>query len=388
MANPCEILEVVGHLAVELLPGRAALLIETGTLSDDLQPSHGVVLLESGTLSEQYTAVAPEMLSDVGTLSELYSPRATIRAELSDTGTLAVTLMPARAGLTETLFDVGTLSERYSAARVAVLSDTGTLGVTLVPLRTVTETLSDVGTLSDQWAGVREAVLADIGTLADAWRIARSALLADAGTLSEAFQPVRHTSTVLLEQGTLAHEWLPRVTGIAILSDEGLLSDTWLPPGAATDAWTANTDTWAMSRHEGLGVNSLADVAGVLFGANGTGLYAMNAAKDAGTNIDAWVMTGLDDFGSEQVKRLRMMYAAASADGGLTTSVRDVANGTVSWHTFPFEARPAAAMAPQRAKLARGMRSRYWQFKVGNVSGAAFTLDSLSIIADNGSRRV
>ena len=62
-------------------------------------------------------------------------------------------------------------------------------------------------------------------------------------------------------------------------------------------AWTANVDTWAMSRYQDYGFSELVVIDGVLYGVGADGLYRL----DANSFVDAKLTTGQLDLGQGQL---------------------------------------------------------------------------------------
>lgn len=388
MAEQCDVFEDSGWLAETWHHVRAGVLADAGTLRESWHPSRATTLVETGTLHEVWDGTRAAHIRDTAALGESWQLTGNPVGHLSDTAQGRDHWTAARSA---TLADAGTLDEAYTLSGRATLRETGTLAESWHPKASPRALLSEQGRLLETLRGTRTATLADAGTLGEGWHMRRGAVLAETGTFTDAFTGTGTPRAQLLERGTFTETWATRAHPRGLLVDEGLVEETWLSEaGATTDAWTANTDTFAMSRYEGLGLDSLAVIAGVLHGSGPEGIYRIDADTDRGQPIHASVTTGLDDFGSEAVKRMRACYAGARTDGpgSLAVDVRDVGYGRVAWHSFTFEPRAGDDAAPQRAKLARGMRSRYWQIRITNVEGAEFTLNTLSLLADSLSRRV
>jgi hypothetical protein len=359
---------------------------DTGTLSESNQTAtRGIFVADVGILAETTTGHSSRTIRETLTVHEQYA----LHGHPVEMVGEAVQVVEAWTAMRRVLVsDTGTLHEQYTQWRHGRVYDSGHLAEAYSPVARHHVTVAERGHLSERWTGIRSLRTSDTLHAAEALRFRRGLSTSDHGTFGELVIPRANPRFAYSDKGTWAEAYSYTVAPRKATSDELFVDEAWILPGADTQAWTANTDTFAMSRYVNYPFNSLAEIAGVLYGAAADGLYRIDAALDAGTPIDAWVLTGQQDMGSEATKRMRVMYAGATTDGALQVTVRDNSYGAVSYHTFPFEVRRGDDFAPQRAKLGRGMRSRYWQFKVGNVDGADFKIDKLSLVEDTGFRRV
>lgn len=143
------------------------------------------------------------------------------------------------------------------------------------------------------------------------------------------------------------------------------------------DIWVMEATNFAMSRYEGYNFNSFATFRGTAYAASSSGLVSLGGATDGGTDIDASMVTGRDDFSSEQLKRLIRGYLALTGDGSMELRViRD--DGSIDAYTL----RGDGADEPTRRsiRMGKGARSHYWQFELRNVAGSDFTVSDLTLI--------
>ena len=147
--------------------------------------------------------------------------------------------------------------------------------------------------------------------------------------------------------------------------------------------WVLNVATEAASRYEGFNFNSLCEIdASRYLGASSAGIHELGGDTDAGTEIAAFVLSGLDDFKSDHQKRLTDAYIAAESDGALTLKV------TADGVTDTYSLTESGALKNRKVPLGKGRKGRYWQFELANQDGAGFTLDKVSVNAEVLSRRV
>lgn len=112
---------------------------------------------------------------------------------------------------------------------------------------------------------------------------------------------------------------------------------------------------------------------GRYYGGNAQGLFQLfEGSDDDGEPIEAWIRSGLSNFGTGKAKRMPSLYLGYSGDGTLvlkaiTTSETD---GRVEdWYQLTPRASTAAREA--RIKLGRGLKSVFWGFELRAVGDVA-----------------
>ncbi len=284
--------------------------------------------------------------------------------------------------------DTLTAGEQWALHATANMADTVQVAEAWLPQQAPVVRMADHVHVAEVWAPVRVAQWADTLDATEAWRFARELRHSDALTLGEAWHLQAGASTRMEDVLRFGEAWQVVAAPQVRMADDLFADGDWFTEGPRTSAWTANTDSWGASRYEDWPYTSLCVIDGVLHGAGPGGLYRLDAADDSGSAIAGSFTTGMTDHGGEHERRPRMLYAGARVEGRLQATVQHVTARTPDNVTYTFEPRPATDFAPQRVKLGRGLRSRYLAFTVGNVAGADFTIDSLSLMADASSRRV
>lgn len=146
---------------------------------------------------------------------------------------------------------------------------------------------------------------------------------------------------------------------------------------AAGDTYLINTETLAASRYPGYGALAMGEVAGRLYVVTATGIYRVEGDTDAGTPVAATVRTGLDDFGTDRLKRVATAYLGARTSGSVDMTV--AGDGEAETGTYAATRVTPAGLKTAKVKLGRGVRSRYWQVEISNVDGSTFELESLTL---------
>jgi hypothetical protein len=160
-------------------------------------------------------------------------------------------------------------------------------------------------------------------------------------------------------------------------------------PADTVQGWVVNTEgDMPISEYDNYQFDSLTSYKGVFYGTSDTGLYVMGADDDAGTNITAEIASMMLDFGSSRLKRISAAYLGYTSENEMVLKVRSVDNGQLYEHWF--KACPVTADAPREGRItvAKGLRSRYWQFELTNIEGGDFEIDQLEMYPVMLNRRV
>lgn len=159
-----------------------------------------------------------------------------------------------------------------------------------------------------------------------------------------------------------------------------LLSVLGLPVFNALEAgeqW-AVTDGKQVSRYTGYGFNSFATINGKHYGAKADGIYLLEGATDAGTDIDVGMVLGKLDFGTAKHKRVENVYVGVSTTKALYLKV------TAEGQTYTYQARSVSPkLQQQRFDPGKGLRANFFEFElIGKdqveISGVEFRAVPLS----------
>ena len=138
-------------------------------------------------------------------------------------------------------------------------------------------------------------------------------------------------------------------------------------------AWAINYETNAPSRYDSLPANSMCSFNGKTYMACAAGIYEIGADDDAGRPIHASATVAQTNFGSTKNKRIAYVYVGMRSSGAM--QLKAIANNQ-SDRYYALNA-IGGAVRGSRADLGKGLEGQYWQFRVDNVNGADFELDSI-----------
>jgi len=116
----------------------------------------------------------------------------------------------------------------------------------------------------------------------------------------------------------------------------------------------------------------------VYLGCNELGVFSLDGDTDSNIHIDAFFELSLTDFGVPNQKRIRKVYLGYEASGSLVLEVKDDDNNV---RRFTI----TAALDNQRqhgvrVPVGRDGKGRYWAFRLENVEGCDFSVDSMDAL--------
>lgn len=137
---------------------------------------------------------------------------------------------------------------------------------------------------------------------------------------------------------------------------------------------------YAVSHYINYNFNSLFHFNGFFFGTNENGVYFLDGGNDLGELIQAEIGSGLNDLGVRGAITIpREAWLAYRSDDGmeLDTKIDEVTD----LPPIIFD-KTALMIREARGKLGRGIKARFFTWKLKNVSGSDFSLESLRILGD------
>lgn len=151
-------------------------------------------------------------------------------------------------------------------------------------------------------------------------------------------------------------------------------------------AWTANTDTWAMSRYMPYAFDGLAVINQKLYGWNAKGVFLMEAPS---RSINGFIQTGKIDFGEGLVHPTAafLEYEMAGEDNQLDISVTTTQSGQPLTYTYMLPNKLANHLTNGRVLFGRGLRGRHFSFGI-SIAAQSAKINSLSLEFTKTARRI
>lgn len=151
-------------------------------------------------------------------------------------------------------------------------------------------------------------------------------------------------------------------------------------------AWTANVDTWAMSRYQDYGFSELVVINGVLYGVAEDGVYRLDAKE----HIEGGLVTGQLDLGQGQLVHPLGAYLEYELSGNsrnLEIGVSATQSGSKQTYYYLLPTEKSDHLTNGRVLFGRGLRGRHFSFEL-KMSGEHGYINDLSIDVAATKRRV
>jgi len=175
----------------------------------------------------------------------------------------------------------------------------------------------------------------------------------------------------LVLSATSVHDILADVAmSLPLLQAIGLASLS----GGSITGYAINLRTMGLSEYADYNFNSACLIGGVPFGANSLGLFRLDADDDSGTIISASFSFPLTDFGIDNKKRVRSIYFGGKADGVMKLYAEND-EGNSRERLF----KPKETRSKTKIPVGRDGKGSYWKFKIANVRGYDFKMDTLEM---------
>ncbi|MEV1339452.1 hypothetical protein ABZR36_27450 [Pseudomonas aeruginosa] len=367
--------------------GLSAVSEGTARISETVLYGLLVLHIDTAAVSDEAIDRPAHLLADQATISDAASDQLRARVLVVDTATAADRI-------------TGTL--RVLHVDDALVSD----GV----LDRVRGLTVDGATVADEAFGTRHAftLVLDAARISDSTGQAASVLVEDAATVSDQATGALHGRVLLVDGASLADEVVGAHQAVqALLVDGASIAALVLDHLAARDlvsdavvieditvggdqdggqAWTANVDSWAMSRYAPYTFRSLAVIDGRLYGIAEDGVYALDGDSQP---VAGRIATGKLDIGQGALVHPHSAYLeyALDADGTVAMDVTTTQSGSAATYSYPLESEPASELTNGRFKFGRGLRGRHFTFTL-RLTGRHGYINDLSVESAPTNRRV
>lgn len=211
-------------------------------------------------------------------------------------------------------------------------------------------------------------------------------VLEDAVTAtSEVIDGHTGVAPVIVEMARTDSEVIDSLHARDLVVDLAVIEDSF--PGSyagSGQAWTANVDTWAMSRYEPYGFSRVAVIDGIAYGESESGVYALTGGQE---QIEAKLITGKLDLGKGQLVKPVAAYTEYQLSGTAEMDVTSTQRGTPTTYTYTLPAEQAEYLTNGRFVFGRGLRGRHFSFAL-RMTGEQGAINDLSVDVAQTKRRV
>lgn len=345
----------------------------------------GVVHADVARASDEVVDVAHHVVTESATVGEEWSGRL---HGLSVTGESAVVSESWRPAFLvvheETARAADEVVDRYGW----VVSDSASVSDEVFGHRTVSTLVHDTARASGYAPFVASDSPSDTAIASDMMFDMLAASDTVSETLSGSDEVVgRHTSWSVEsdEIAWVSDGYSDHLAASDIVEDVSLAGDS-IPVGSQSDgqAWTANTETWAMSRYFPYGFRRIAVINGALYGEGEDGLYALSGGTEI---VSGEIVTGDIDIGGGSLARPIGAYFEFSMDGTMEMEVSTAQSGARESYTYTMPSEQAEGLTNGRIRFGRGLRGRHFRFAL-RVSGSRAHVNDMRLDVTQTRRRV
>lgn len=186
--------------------------------------------------------------------------------------------------------------------------------------------------------------------------------LIDTAVISDTVLDSIIQNAIIMDSVAITDEVIDKLDARVLIIDGAVIEDSVLSSGGAQgQAWTANVDSWAMSRYNPYNYNRLVVINGVLYGEADDGIYRLDQEVNAVTAI---VKTGKMDLGRGQLTHPASAYLEYELDGGASMTVHSTQKGVEQQYTYMLPSEVAGELTNGRFIFGRGLRGRHFAFEL------------------------
>ncbi len=208
-------------------------------------------------------------------------------------------------------------------------------------------------------------------------QVLQNIFIHDESTASAIFNPIMAEDCTLSDTALLG-----AIFNSAIVLEEAYITVAYCGPDSSTSTWVINTRTNAVSEYVNWNFNSFANIGRKYIGANASGIYELNGARDGIVNIVADVAGGYMQFNGAKLSGLKGVYIGLNGQGEYFLKLNA---GDGRTYMYQFNSQPG--LMSTKVNVGKGLRSRYLQWELIST-GPDFDLDTIEFVPMVGFRRV
>lgn len=253
--------------------------------------------------------------------------------------------------------------------------------------RNVTSFVTDSTPITDKLLFNRADIIIDDVAVSDktTGKFGAAGTLIDTVVISDTVLDSIIQNAIIMDSIAITDEVIDKLDARVLIIDSAVIEDGVLSSGGAQgQAWTANVDSWAMSRYNPYNYNRLVVISGVLYGEADDGIYRLDQEVDAVTAI---IKTGKMDLGRGQLTHPASAYLEYELNGGASMTVHSTQKGIEQQYTYMLPNEVAGELTNGRFIFGRGLRGRHFAFELIMI-GTHGHVNDLSIEHMPTSRRV
>lgn len=345
-----------------------ALTTDTAIASDTVTATRTSFSMVTDTVAakDSLTAIERDLNSDSVSVSDSISDKLKAVQVVED----SAGMNDSHTGtLTSMITDSAKISDNLLAQRIALSIIDDSVKATDTLLSNYSDALSSSASITDFIADKQRA----------------SNIIMDSVIAGDSIIDSIKQNTAIQDSAQISNELIDSLNAAVLIIDSAVIEDEALSIGGVQgQAWTANVDSWAMSRYNPYNYNRLVVINGVLYGEADDGIYRLDEQVSA---VTASVKTGKMDLGKGALTHPSTAYLEYELSGGASMTVSTTQKGVEQQYTYMLPNEVAGELTNGRFIFGRGLRGRHFSFELIMI-GTHGHVNDLSIEHTTTSRRV
>ena len=274
------------------------------------------------------------------------------------------------------------LSQRFVSVETAQVSDL------IFVKKTVHSSTAEVAKAQDHIYALHAIETIEIANFADQpyHQLKTKSIALESATVSDSPQVISRINLRCFEAVKTSVDVSHQLYAKSWIDELAFADDYYLSAQHRAQAWTANTNTWAMSRYEPFNFRGMAVINDQLYLLSNDGVYLSGLE---GESIQAKVKTGKLDFGEMLIHPLSHFfeYQLKGINRSLQVIIGTTQSGNAQFFNYSLPLEHSDHLTNGRVQFGRGLRGRHFSFEI-QMQGSSASLNSQSIDYTETRRRI
>lgn len=283
--------------------------------------------------------------------------------------------------------DHATAADIDMSAMSGMVIDSAGVSDSVTSQRNVTSVVVDSTPITDKLLFNRSDIVSDSVGIIDATtgKFGAAGVLVDAAIIDDAVIDSIIQNIVVTDSAAITDKVTDKLDAKVLVIDGTVIEDGVINIGGHQgQAWTANVDSWAMSRYNPYNYNRLVVIDGVLYGEADDGVYRLDQEV---VPVTASIKTGKMDLGRGALTHPNAAYLEYELEGSAAMTVHTTQKGVSQQYTYTLPNETAGELTNGRFVFGRGLRGRHFAFELTMIGTHGY-INDLSIEHMTTSRRV
>ncbi|ENU18641.1 hypothetical protein F994_02768 [Acinetobacter bohemicus ANC 3994] len=253
--------------------------------------------------------------------------------------------------------------------------------------RLVAYTVQEKARLSDTAFAYQISLITETVAINDSLysQLKAFSLVSEVATVKDYDLSALATQNFVIESGQVKDGVYGALHAHGMVVEIALVTDHVFSEQLHGQAWTANTDTWAMSRYAPFSFEGVSVINGELYTWNKDGVYLSGIE---GESISAKIQTGKLDFGEALVHPTAayLEYQMSGTEKAMHIAVTTTQSGLSATYQYLLPKEQSDYLTNGRIIFGRGLRGRHFSFEVA-LNATSAQINALSIEHTKTARR-